>query len=168
MSRLNEVSFNETIYTIGSNVVRWFDHKPDEDHALRQMIRSSHEVLASASTVFPFTLFPDTIMLDRSKITIVKRDFILSSETIGIRIEDVLSVTVNVSPFFGSIKILTRVFGQEKPYQINHFKRKDAIRLKHIIQGYLIASRRNIDCANLKHEELVRLLEQLGHDPTAL
>ncbi len=167
MSRLNEVSLNATIDAIGSNVVKWLEHTPEDDHALKQMIRSSHEILASATTVFPFTLFPDTIMLDRSKVTIVRRDFILSSETIGIRIEDILSVTVNVSPFFGSIKILTRVFGQEKPYQINHFKRKDAIRLKHIIQGYLIASRRNIDCANLKHEELVRLLEQLGHDPTA-
>lgn len=166
MSRLNEVSLNATIDAIGSNAVKWLDHKPDEDHALKQMIKSSHEILVSATTVFPFTLFPDTIMLDRSKITIVKRNFVLSSETISIRIEDILSVTVNVSPFFGSIQILTRVFGTEKPYQVNYFKRNDAIRLKHIIQGYLIASKRDIDCTNLEHEELINLLETLGHDPS--
>src|SRR3989344_386402 len=104
--------------------------------------------------------------LQRKKVTIIKRNFILSSETVSFRIEDILNVSVNVTPFFGSIKILTRVFGTEKPYQVDHFKRGEAIHLKHIIQGYLIAARRNIDCSTLEHGELINLLGQLGHDPT--
>jgi len=49
-------------------------------------------------------------------------------------------------------------------FQINHFWRNDAIRLKHIIKGYVIAQHNNIDTAHLSKDELTETLLELGID----
>src|SRR5919202_2643109 len=57
--------------------------KNDEISALKKLVRRSHEILVSARTVFPLTLFPHTIVLDRTKITITKRNFFWSSSIVS-------------------------------------------------------------------------------------
>lgn len=134
----------------------------DATLALTQTINSSHEVLATATTVFPFTLFPDTVTMDREKLTITHKEFFWTSETMSIRIEDILNVTADTGPVFGSLKISTRFFSVEKPYSIKWLSRKDAIKIKRIVQGYIIARQKNIDCTTLPSRDLAGMLEQLG------
>lgn len=129
---------------------------------LSQTINKSHEVLAKATTVFPFTLFPDTVTLDRSKLTISHREFFAVAEVMSIRIEDILNVTADVGPFFGSLKVYTRFFSTEKPYAVNYLKRKDALRIKRTLQGYIIAIQKEIDCTTLPTKDLSRMLNELG------
>lgn len=129
---------------------------------LVQAIGDSQDVLARATTVFPLTLFPDTVTIDRSKLTITRRDFFKSAEVLSIRIEDILNVTASVGPIFGSIKIATRFFDPDKPYTVDHFKRADALRIKRIVQGYLIAKQKDIDCSALSTQELAKTLDELG------
>lgn len=131
---------------------------------LKQIVTQSHEILMSANTVFPITLFPDTVTVDRTKVTITRRDFFWSSDVMSIRIEDVLNVSASVGPLFGSLTIASRVMSTIDHFQINHFWRNDAIRLKHMIQGYVIAQHNNIDTAHLNKKELVETLIELGHD----
>ncbi len=130
---------------------------------LEKIIHQSHEVLAQASTVFPVTLFPDTVVVDRTKVTIIKRDFFWSSDTMTFRIEDVLNAEVTVGPLFGSLIIASRVMSTTDHFRIDHFWRKDAIYLKRLIQGYVIAQHNKIDVAHLSTEELVKTLSGLGH-----
>jgi predicted transcriptional regulator len=134
--------------------------KPPEE--LVNAVNRSHEILYSASTVFPFTLFPDTATIDREKLTLTKRMFFGTAETMSIRIDDILNVTADVGPFFGSIKISTRFFDLEKPYAMDYLKRKDAMKLKQIIQGYIIAIQERIDCSAYSSKDLARMLMQLG------
>lgn len=129
---------------------------------LHKAVTGSHEVLASASTVFPFSFFPDTVTLDREKVTITHRVFFQVAEVMSIRIEDILNVTANFGPFFGSLKISTRFFDPDKPYEVNYFWRKDALRLKRILQGYIIAIQKQIDCSALTAKELTQVLDELG------
>jgi hypothetical protein len=131
---------------------------------LEKIIKQSHEVLAEANTVFPITLFPDTVFVDRTKVTIIKRDFFWSSDTMSFRIEDVLNVSATLGPLFGSLTIASRVMSTTDHFQIKHFWRSDAIRLKRIIQGYVIAQHNKIDVAHLSKDELIRTLGELGHD----
>lgn len=131
---------------------------------LTQAIQGSQEVLISAKTVFPFTLFPDTVTIDREKITITHRAFFQVSDTVSTRIEDILNVTANVGPFFGSLKVVSRVFSPDKPYRIEMLWRDDALKLKRIIQGYIIARQKEIDVTPLKAKELVDMLDNLGSD----
>ncbi len=131
---------------------------------LKRIVSRSHETLANANTVFPLTLFPDTITVDRTKVTITRRDFFWSSDVLSIRIEDVLNVAVSVGPLFGSLTIASRVMSTVDHFRIDHFWRHDAIRLKHIIQGYMIAQHNKIDTAHLSRNELIETLMELGHD----
>lgn len=137
----------------------------DKRHAeqeLTQAIAKSNHPLAIATTVFPFTLFPDTVLVDREKLTVAHRIFFRVAEVMSIRIEDILNVTADVGPFFGAIKISTRFFDPEKPYSVDFLWRGDALRIKRIMQGYIIAIQKNIDCSALSNKELSVLLDELG------
>lgn len=134
--------------------------KPPEE--LINAANRSHEVLFTASTLFPFTLFPDSITVDREKVTLTKRQFFGIAEAMSIRVEDILNVTVDVGPFFGAIKISTRFFDPDKPYAMNYLKRADAMTLKQIIQGYVIAIQEKIDCSAYSAEDLTLVLKELG------
>lgn len=136
----------------------------DSKHELQQAIRGAHEVLCTATTLFPFTIFPDTITLDRAKLTVTRRTFFGMAEVMSIRIEDILNVTASIGPILGSIKIVSRVFNIEKPYIVDRFKRQDALLIKRVTQGYVIALQREIDCSSLPVHELAAMLEQLGTD----
>lgn len=129
---------------------------------LVEAIGTSHDVLLRIQTAFPFTIFPTTLSIDRTKITITQRDFFKAGEVLSIRIEDVLNVTAHVNPILGSIKIVTRYFNPDKPYVVDKLKRADALRFKRILQGYLIARQQNIDCTKLPTTDLAKMLDDIG------
>jgi hypothetical protein len=131
---------------------------------LRKVVKESSQVLASARTVFPMTLFPDSVIVDRSKITIIKRDFFWTSRVISIQIEDILNVEAGVGPFFGSLTIASRVMSSVDHFRIDYFWRDDAIYMKHLIQGYVIAKHNNVEVSELSKEELIEMLTDLGED----
>lgn len=131
---------------------------------LNKIIAQSKEVLAGAKT---FGVFPDIVILDRTKLTITRQNFIWSTDVISIRIEDILNVSTSIGPFFGSLTISSRVMNSTDHYEINYFWRKDAIHLKHIIQGYVIAVHNGVDTSQFAIDKLREKLEELGHDPTA-
>ena len=132
---------------------------------IRDVVKRSNELLASATTVFlPIDLFPDTITIDRTKVCITKRSFFWTSQVITMRIEDVFNVTSNMGPFLGSITISTRIMNSTDHYEVNYLWRKDAIHLKQMLQGYMIALHNNLDTSQLSKEELVTTLLELGRD----
>lgn len=142
------------------------DNNPGETKKedLEDIIRRSNEVLAEASTVFPFTLFPDTITVDRSKLILTKRTFFMTSQVLTIHIEDVLNIAANVGPFFGSLTVAIKGLTSEDHFTINFFKRNDAVHLKHIIQGHIMAQHDNIDYRHLDRHKLIHTLIELGKD----
>lgn len=133
------------------------------DHKIEEIIAESNEVLVQAKTVFPFTLFPDTVVVDRLKVTITRNDFFFSREVVSIRLDDLLTVTATTGPLFGSINISSRVLTEDH-FVISNLWRKDVIYLKHIIQGYIIANQNKVDCAHLSKPELLDTLAKLGQD----
>lgn len=131
---------------------------------LKQAISNSHEVLYTANTVFPLTLFPDTVTIDREKVTITQRDFFMVSHVVSTNVEDILNVTANVGPFFGSLVIVSRYFERDKPFVCQKLWRDDALKLKRIIHGYIIAIKKDIDVDPLDTKELAAMLTELGED----
>lgn len=129
---------------------------------LRDAIQGSQEVLYNASTVL--SLLPDSVIVDRAKVTIARRSFYRTADVMSMRIEDVLNATCSVGPIFGTVSIVSRVMNSDQTSTIGRFWRADAKKLKRIIQGYIIALQRNIDCSSLKTQELTAMLEQLGAD----
>lgn len=129
---------------------------------LKRTVSNAQDVLATATTVFPFTLFPDTIRVDREKLTITHRTFFNVSDVMSIHIDDVLNVTVHAGPLFGSLEISTRFFSEDKPYRVNYFWRHDALKIKALMQGYIIARQKGIDTENVDAKELSSILRKLG------
>ncbi len=137
----------------------------DPREGLRKIVRKSHQLLASAQTVIlPVNLFPDSVTVDRTKVTITKRTFFWSSSVISIRIEDVLNVACSTGPIFGSLTVSSRVMNSTDHYEIDYFWRKDALYMKQLIQGYVIAQHNQIETSHLKRDELIRTLLDLGND----
>jgi len=144
---------------------RQASHQIEEESPINSIVKYSHQVLAAAKTVLlPWNLFPDSVIVDRSKVTIIKQTFFWSSETITIRIEDILNVTSALGPFFGSITVSVRIMNSTDHYEIDSFWRRDAVYLKQIIQGYMIAIHSRIDISGLNREELIDTLLKLGRD----
>jgi len=129
---------------------------------LVEAIGDAHDILVRATTVFPVTLFPDTITVDRTKLTVTHRDFFRVGEVLSIAIEDILNVTATVGPLFGSIKISTRFFDSNKPYTVHHFWRSDALKIKRIVQGYLIVKQQEVDTSSLTTKDLAHKLDKAG------
>lgn len=140
-------------------------HTLDPREGLRKIVKKSHQLLASAQTVIlPINLFPDSITVDRTKVTITKRTFFWSSSVISIRIEDVLNIACSTGPIFGSLTVSSRVMNSTDHYEIDYFWRKDALYLKQLIQGYVIAQHNQIETSHLNRQELIKTLLELGSD----
>lgn len=121
----------------------------------------AHDILLSANTVFPFILFPDTITIDREKVTIVHRPFFRMAKIVSVRIHDLLNVEADVGPFFGTVHLTSRYF-LNNPESINYLWRSDAAKVQRLLQGYIIAQHEKIDCSKIPKEELCILLDDLG------
>lgn len=139
---------------------------PDED-LLKEIVQKSNEIIADARAVWPFDFFPNEIMLDRTKVTIIERTFFWSRNVMSFRVEDILNVSVATGPFFGSITIASRVMSTVDHFTVAFLWRRDAIYLKSILQGYLIAQQNKIDVSHLTHDTLIETLIELGHDTYA-
>jgi hypothetical protein len=142
--------------------------RADAAESLQRMTARSQDILFSASTVFPFDLFPDQIVLDRSQLTITHRWFFWLGNVTSVRIEDIINVNVNAGPFFGSVQVAVRfldvldTMNTIRPTHINWLPRAKAMQLKVILQGLLIAANKQIDLTGLDTRELVEQLSELG------
>jgi hypothetical protein len=160
-----------TLHDLGRYVTRKGMREAEKNearHKLYEAVAVAHEPIFKATTVFPLTLFPDTVMIDRTKLTITHRFFFKVADVISIKIEDILNVTPHVGPFFGSIEIHTRFFDPHKPYTVKYLWRDDALRFDRIMHGYSIALSQKIDCSSLEPKELAATLDKLGQGTTRL
>ncbi|MGA3150318.1 MAG: hypothetical protein ABSD10_01700 [Candidatus Saccharimonadales bacterium] len=149
-------------------------HKPVAKLRLPRILRprelkgialSSHDVLFKTNTVFPFNIFPDTVTVDREKLTIAHRIFFRVAKITSVPIRDILSVEADVGPFFGSVHTASRYF-VTNPYSVNFLWRQDAIRLQRLLQGYIIANEQKIDCSTIEKDKLIAMLNDLGEGDT--
>jgi hypothetical protein len=132
---------------------------------LVELTEKSQDVLYEATTVFPLTLFPDTITLDREKLTIAKRLFWRTANITSTPVSEIMSCEANVGPFFGSLHLTFRFF-TDNQRTVSFLSRADAIEMQRLIHGYIIAHRREIDVTSVDKKRLVDLLSSLGQGAT--
>lgn len=119
------------------------------------------ELLADVQSAFPFTLFPDSINIDRRKITVIHRAFLNKSRVVSVPLADIHRVELSTGPLLGSLKIMAKFF-DDKPVTVNFLKKSDAFLVKRLIDGFIIAIERNIDCSSMPKGELIAMLKGLG------
>jgi hypothetical protein len=136
----------------------------EQTEKLFQAAKQVGEVLYKAETVFPFTLFPDTVIIDREKLSISYRVFFRVSKAISTPLDDIESVDANLGPFFASLRITSRFFVNNTRY-VKFLSRDDALKIQSILQGYKLAKEKDIELSEINQDELVMMLCKLGEEP---
>lgn len=136
----------------------------EQAEKLFQAAKQVGEVLYKAETVFPFTLFPDTVIIDREKLSISYRVFFRVSKAISTPLDDIESVDANLGPFFASLRITSRFFVNNTRY-VKFLSRDDALKIQSILQGYKLAKEKDIELSEINQDELVMMLCKLGEEP---
>lgn len=122
------------------------------------------EILFMADTVFPFTLFPDTICIDREKLTISYRIFFRVASVISTPLDDIEAVDANVGIFFGSLRITSKFFVNNTRY-VRYLTRNDTVKVQSILQGYKLAKEKDVELSEINKDDLVMMLCELGQEP---
>ena len=131
------------------------------ENTLSNITRNSEITLLKIKTVFPFTLFPDTIIIYLYKLNIIKQDFFLTKRVNSINHEDIFNIKVESGPIFATLRIISRFFSG-KPIVITYLKKSEALLAKRLINGLVIARRKGVSLRGIEIGELLKNLEQLG------
>ncbi len=148
----------------GQEVSRSTDEQePGEVHEkLIEITEKAHDILFTADTVFLFTLIPDTITLDREKLTVIDRYFYKVAKVTTVPISSMISADVSVGPFFGAVHMTSKYF-IDNSHTVKFLWRKDAEEIHRLLQGFIIAQEKKIDVSDVEKEDLKVLLHDLGH-----
>jgi hypothetical protein len=137
------------------------DNNSQDKEKMLSLAKASNSILFKATTVFPFNFFPDTIIIDKTKITIIERLFFYHQDIRSYAIEDILNVEVGTSIFFSTLTCLTR-YDNRKVFALRYLRKKDASFAKKLIQGLIIAKREGVHIEELSKEEIMTHGEVIG------
>lgn len=128
---------------------------------LEDLADKSGDVLLKVSTVFPFTLFKNDIIVDPYKVNVVFREFFYSEHIHSIMVKDILDVVVETSLFFATVKIVDQGY-TENSVNVAYLKKEEALKLRKLIQGLVIAHRQAVDLSIINPIHIKDKAEQLG------
>jgi hypothetical protein len=136
----------------------------EQRRKLTNLANKSEGVLFETSSVFPFSLFPDTVIIDRSKITVVIRTFFFTKRYFSLLLEDVRVAHVSTIPFFGTLTIEMKGLElRDYKKDIHFLPREDALKAQRIITGLITArEEEGVELSLLSDEEVVRMAEEIG------
>lgn len=135
-----------------------------EEKKLKEVIKESKNTLVESKTVFPFTLFPSSITVDRHKLTIVHRSF-NAEQVVSVPIENIKNIRADLGPLFGSLTITSDHF-INNTQELNFLKKDDAKKIQKLVQGVIVAVGEEIDISKVKASRLKGYLENLGDGNT--
>lgn len=142
-----------------------------EEEANRQRLKAitaRHDIeLMRTKSIFPFTIFTDTLIIDTTKVTIAKKQLFGTEYITTIPLKDIADVVVQTVMFLAAVTISympQAESGGNKSVdaQIDNLPRKEAIKVKNILKGVLVAKAEEINIANLSPKELAEILQKFG------
>ncbi|MDO8572000.1 MAG: hypothetical protein Q7R79_04945 [bacterium] len=134
---------------------------PNKLEGLPKLYSEAHEVLYSLSTVFPFVLFPDKIIIRRNHVDLVTGIFFWSGSTTRVQIPDIRQVVLHYDPFFATMEI-TPQGPLEHVLRVTFLWKSQAIRAKRLIAGLTECHLLKADFSKYSRRELLAYLEEIG------
>lgn len=136
-------------------------YKPKGLEKLEDAVEKAQKILIKSSAVFPFDLFPDSITVDRQKLTVVHRNFFTIKQTVSVQYCDIKNIQADTGPFLGSLTVTSEHF-VNNTQTIKYLPRKEALAIQQLVQGFIIANNEEVDMSDIADEKLVELLSELG------
>lgn len=137
------------------------DIKKEQEEKLDSLVAKSFGQLYRIQSVFPFDLFPDEIIVDRTKVDVINREFLSTAMIRSVLLKDITDVMVQTSIMFAKLTIVARSFA-DQVLEVKFLKKQEAIRARRIIQGLVAAVNQGVDLAPFSDEELMQKIEDLG------
>jgi hypothetical protein len=134
--------------------------------AVEDMVKNSNRVLLKISSVFPFELFPTSIIAEDTRITIINRQ-LFSSQVHSVDVKNISNIFLDTSILFAELTIVSNTFA-ENEIVIDRLWKKEAILMRRIIEGLRMFISKDIDTTGYKVGELVNKLKELSTTKTAL
>lgn len=127
---------------------------------LDKLVDETNSVIYEISSVFPFQIFPDKLIIDENKVTIIRREF-LFKRIYPILLSDILTVKVDRSILFSSLNFEVKRY-HSTPRPLVYLKPKEANRARQYVIGLVQAKRARIDLSKLTADQIRDRLEEIG------
>lgn len=128
---------------------------------LDNLADKSDSVLLKVNTFWPFTFFVHKIIIDPYKVNIIFKEFFWSEQIHSVMIKDILDVVVETSIFFATVRIVDQGY-IENTIDIAYLKKADALKVRKVIQGLIIAHRQAVDLSVLSSSDIRSKAEEMG------
>lgn len=130
---------------------------------LRSLARQSKTVLLRINNLFPFDLFPDTLIVDEHKVTIIHRNLFGVCEVHSVLISDITDVVVYTTLFLSSLIIIdSSNYRFPIDITIRYLLTADAFKAREIIQGLIAAHRQHVELDQIPYQEVVDRVSRVG------
>lgn len=128
---------------------------------LEELVQTSDLVLCRVKNVFPFDIFPDSLVVSLTEVEITYRYDFITQYVYPVPIDKVLTVRVLKGLFFASLEI--EVQGHENdPTKIKYLKKSQAEEAKLIIMGLRTAMAQEIDLKAIPQDQLIEKLKHIA------
>ena len=127
---------------------------------VEDMVNSSNRILLRVSSIFPWDLFPSSIIVEETRVTIIHRQ-IFSSQVHSVDIKNISNIFIGTGILCAQLTLVSDTFTQNK-IVIDRLWKKEAILMRRIIEGMRMFVKENIDTTNYTPSELVSKLKELS------
>ncbi len=115
---------------------------------ITELEQSANTVLHRCATIFPFKIFPTTIEVTPTKVSIKEMILPFSSTLNHILIKDLVNVQVETNPFFARLQFEIR-FKEKNPNPISFLEKESAKELANIVTGLIEARGEDVDVSDV-------------------
>lgn len=113
------------------------------------------------SSVFPFDLFPDSIIVDQKKVDIIHRGFLAIRRVFTVFIEDIRTVRVSNGLIFASIRFELKGY-EQNPDPVRFLKKQEANKLRNLIIGLCTSEIEDIKIRKVPEKKAKKQLTKIG------
>jgi hypothetical protein len=141
--------------------VRTYIERIRKTEKLSELAHMSNDILFKCQTVFPFDFFPDTIVIDKTKVNIVFKMFFWSETVHSIMLKNIKDIQVDSNVFFATLTIIPDVYvGQAT--SVSYLHKSCALEARRIIQGLMLCYREGLDISDLDTRDIKGKIETVG------
>lgn len=151
------------------DAIRTHAKEKEENRQRFETITARQDIeLLQVKSVFPYSLFPDTISIDTTKVTVAKKQLFATEYITTIPLKDLSDVNVQTALFLATLTLkympqaASPGMNQSVEVKIPNLRREDAIKAKNILKGALVAKAEEIDIAKLSPDEIEKVLHKFG------
>lgn len=131
-----------------------------ESKKLDDIIEDSEEIIYEVSAVFPFDLFPDKIIIDKHKITIVRRALFFK-RLFPIPLRDLQTVRLNRSLIFAALEFEIRGYNTN-PQPVSFLWPAHALKAEKYILGLVHAVKSEVDLTQIKTDKITEKMDKVN------